>query len=422
MKNIILYLLFIVPVTLNAQSLSIEDLWNKISETNTGRQKQTEVDIAQQNLKIERLNRYPVVYGDANLQRNLIIPTTPVPAIAFDPNAQDGAILPLQFATKWNAKAGVQAEWKFFDPNRKASVEEKKLLAEKALINQKQGLQNLKKDATLAYTSVVLASMQYQAAIQDSLRYNQILQTAKLRYEAGREDESQYMLAMQEYERKKIQLYETWTVLCEADLELQKFIDLKSVDQLSSGIENILKALQGYQNVNYEAKLYDADMKLSDNDYKLFKRQLLPTVTLNAYYGAQFFNNSFRLFSSTNWFGNSYANIAIRLPLSAYLVQSPSVSKINAERQLSKLQLEESIKLDVIKQKQKLHKTNAAELKIQALLKIIDLSDKSLEKQKLAYEAGRIMLSDFNKSSNSLNDNLKELWQAQFDLISIYLN
>lgn len=422
MKKIILYIAFLLPFGLAAQTLSIEDLWNKLVQTNTARQNQLDIRIADQELAIERLNRYPVVYGDANLQRNLIIPTTPVPAIAFNPSAQDGAILPLKFATKWNAKAGLQAEWKFFDPNRKTAVAEKNILRDKALIQGLQSTQNLKKEATLAYTSIILASLQHQAAVEDSILYAHIVKTLKVRYDAGRESLAQYITGQEEYERKKIQLYETWSVLREADYELQKYIELDDIKQLTSGIETIKKALSTYQNINYETQLNSLDIRLNDNDHYAIKRQLLPSLTFNAYYGGQYFNNELHPFQGDNWFGNSYANIALRIPLSAYLVQAPSLSKISSQKELNQLKMEESTKLDDIKQRQQTQKILAAEQKVKALERILLLSQENIAIQKIEYEAGRILLTDLNRSLSSHSSNQKELWQAEYDLIARYLD
>lgn len=112
MKHIfrIISVLFISINYANGQSLSIKELWAQIDQAANIQGKKLNVDLQKEQLKVRNSERLPVIYGDINLQRNLIIPTTPVPAIAFDPNAPEGAILPLKFSTKWNSKAGVQLE------------------------------------------------------------------------------------------------------------------------------------------------------------------------------------------------------------------------------------------------------------------------------------------------------------------------
>jgi len=422
MKILYFLILLLISTTLQAQDLSIEDLWNKLSETNITKQKQLQVNIANQEINIERLNRLPLVYGDANLQRNLIIPTTPVPAIAFNPSAQEGAILPLKFATKWNSKAGIQAEWKVFDPNRKTTLTEKSLLLEKAQIEQKLSAQDLKKEATLAYASIVLASLQYQSALEDSIRYHQILETITIRYKAGRENYEQYITAQQEYERKRIQLYETYSVLYEANLELQKYIELDDkIIRLTSDIESIKEALISLKNVNYDAQLHKIDIDINENEKRLIKRQQLPTLTFNAYYGTQFFNNSLKHFMNENWYGNSYTNIALRIPISSYWSQAKSLNKIDNQQQLNQLKIDYSNTLEDIEISKQKSKINACEQKVILYENIKNLSLENLQKQEIELAEGRILISNYNRTLSTHNTNLKELWQAKYDLIRAYL-
>lgn len=82
--------------------------------------KETDVRIAEDHVALEKIKRYPTVSGDLNLQRNSIIPVTPVPAKAFDPAAPVDEIRPLQFATKWSGNTGLNASYDLFNPNLKS--------------------------------------------------------------------------------------------------------------------------------------------------------------------------------------------------------------------------------------------------------------------------------------------------------------
>src|SRR3546814_9421469 len=110
MKRIIAGILWTIPLWATAQSLSIEQLYDSLERSLGYQQDVLHTQIRRAELNELRNNRIPVFYIDANLQRNLIISTTPVPAIEFDPDAQEGAIIPLKFATRWLPTAGVQLE------------------------------------------------------------------------------------------------------------------------------------------------------------------------------------------------------------------------------------------------------------------------------------------------------------------------
>lgn len=72
--------------------------------------------IAGKQTEVARFGKISKIYGDYDLQRNLIVPTTPVPAKAFDPSAPEGELTPLQFSTKWTSGAGINASVDLFNP------------------------------------------------------------------------------------------------------------------------------------------------------------------------------------------------------------------------------------------------------------------------------------------------------------------
>ncbi|UZJ62997.1 TolC family protein [Sphingobacterium sp. KU25419] len=314
MKKILIIILAIFPIFVQAQTLSIEQLWNNVDQSLTHQQDLLRKEIKEQELKEIKSSRIPVFYMDANLQRNLIIPTTPVPAIAFDPNALDGAIIPLKFATKWSSKAGIQMEWSLFDPKRQLNEKQQSLEIQKAEIISDQHKQDWKHDATLAYASVVLATQQYEMALKDSASYEDILEISKTRYEAGRLPSNQYLSAQQEYERKRITLYEAWSVLIDADLELRKYTNLENTQTLSSNIGAIKGFVEHLKKENFAIKSIALDQQINLLQRRSIKKQLLPTLTANAYLGKQYFSNEFRLDKNNAWYGNSYVNIALRIP------------------------------------------------------------------------------------------------------------
>ncbi|MNX89917.1 Outer membrane efflux protein [compost metagenome] len=356
------------------------------------------------------------------MQRNLIIPTTPVPAIAFDPNALDGAIIPLKFATKWSSKAGIQMEWSLFDPKRQLNEKQQSLEIQKAEIIRDQHKQDWKHDATLAYTSVVLATQQYEMALKDSASYEDILQISKARYEAGRLPSNQYLSAQQEYERKRITLYEAWSVLIDADLELRKYTNLENTQTLSSNIGAIKGFVEHLKKENFSIKSIALDQQINLLQRRSIKKQLLPTLTANAYLGKQYFSNEFRLDKNNAWYGNSYVNIALRIPLSAYFTAQPTLKKEILNAHVLELQLQEEQHIDQIKTQQQNAKIKTAQLKIDRLHHIEKLAAQAVKEQDSAYRGGRLILTEYHESVLSYQKAKKDIWQAEYDLIKLLLD
>ncbi|WP_164112167.1 MULTISPECIES: TolC family protein [Sphingobacterium] len=415
-----LYLL-LAPFLTFGQSLTIQDLWNQSDKDLVVQQRNLQKKVKQEELNELKTNRIPVFYIDANLQRNLIIPTTPVPAIAFDPSAKDGAVVPLKFATKWSSKAGVQLEWVIFDPKQNLEYQQKDLAIQKANLNIEAYKQEWKEKATLAYAAVVLATKQYIVAQQDSIQYDNILKISKIRYEEGRETDINYRGAQQEFERKRIQLGEAWAVLLDADLELRKYIDLDSIPYLSSSIADMIALLEAYQSQNYNLSTLQVDLKDYTLQQKAIKRQLYPALKINAYFGEQYFSNEFRLDRGSEWYGNSYVNLTMRIPLSSFFTAKPTLNKILWQANATGLNIQQEQKVDHIRLQQKQAKINAAKQKLDRLNVIVDLTQSSKQFQQALYNEGRALLSDLNQSIIQVHQAQRAVWQQSFELIKLMM-
>lgn len=422
MKKLFLYILFAAPMIVQAQTLSIQQLWENANQNIIYQQNQLKTQIVEQELLELKTNRIPIFYIDANLQRNLIIPTTPVPAIAFDPSAQEGAIIPLKFATKWSSKAGVQVEWNIFDAKRKVEEQQKALEIQKSQLDQQLSLQTWKNDATLAYASIVLATEQYKLTQEDTKLYEEIVSITKERYDAGREPSANYITAQQELERHQIQLYESWSVLQEADQELRKYSNLDTTQYLTSNFEDIIQNLQNWDKTNYDIKTLEVDKSISELQLASVKRQLLPNLSFNGYLGEQYFSNELKLARTEEWFGNSFVNLALRIPLSGYFTTQSTVKKIALNRDLIDKQIQDITRNEEIENNQNNLKIVAVEKKIDSFKKIEALALQNKNEQQEAYKAGRILLTVYSDALKGYHKAKQDVWQAQYDLLKLLLN
>jgi outer membrane protein len=423
MKHIfrIISVLFISINYANGQSLSIKELWTQIDKAANIQGKKLNVDLQKEQLKVRNSERLPVIYGDINLQRNLIIPTTPVPAIAFDPNAPEGAILPLKFSTKWNSKAGVQLEWDLFNPTRKNNIEEDRIALEKSIVEESIERENWKTNATLAYSSIVLATEQYRASLLDSTLYAEINAVNKERFEAGRGKSEDYILSQQELERKRIRIHETWEVLENANLELNRYYSLDTIAVITSNIEDIVSEIEDKANNDYDQQLIKLDQTLSQVQLSGLKRQLLPTISFNAYFGSQFFSNEFNIIDKSNWYGYSYASLGLKIPISAYFSSIPSLKKAKLNEEIFNKQLDDQTLQDKIDSQQKSNKIKSAKEKIDRLNRILVLSEQNKDEKLAMYQNGRILLNEFNLANSDYLKAQQDIWQAKYDLINIIL-
>lgn len=420
MKKIVLSLIIFLSLHgVHAQSLSIQEAYERLDQSLRYQQDQAQTQISREEYREILQNRLPVFYVDAQLQRNLITPTTPVPAIAFDPSAAEGDIIPLKFATNWSSRVGVQLEWNLFNPRRIAEEQEQLLTIEKAELQEQESAQDWKRDLTLAYASVVLATQQYEVALQDSATYAVILATSQARTEEGRELPASYLSAQQEFERKRIQLHEAWSVLVDADLELRRYVDLSETMHLSSDIAGITDFVSGPSQINYTLRSLEIDQQITQVQQQDTRRSLLPSLSFNGYIGEQFYSNELRLFQEGRWFGNSYVNLSLQIPLSAYITAQPTFRKLAQSYELQNLSIQEERRADEINRQQQTNQIKAVQQKLARLRQIAALSAELKELNEASYVAGRLLISDYNQSLSDHFQAQQDVWQAEYDLIQL---
>lgn len=396
------------------QGLSIDSLWSQASSYEKLKQANTNVLLTNLNIKAEQLGRLPLIYGEANLQRNLITPSTPVPAIAFNPNAAPGEILPLKFATDWSAKAGVQFSMDIFNPQQKLRLKTAEMERRSAKLDYDQTLQNWKKQVTSAYAKVVISSKQYFEAVADSIRYEEIVSVTQARQNAGRTTLIELNKAKQELINRQTQLHEAFRVLEVANIELSKYADTKGFTQLSSSIPDIVARLKA-EGRNIQLENIQVEQQKIDLQLQSLKKEGLPTLSLNAFYGSQFYNNSFSLWNNNNWFGNSYVNVGVRLPISETIDRALKKKQLGLQNQLLISQYREEAAMEAANQQQQALNILHSQKALENARAIERLSTENITLAQEQYKAGKILLSELNQELSAHFRNMQIVWQAEYD-------
>lgn len=412
---------FFFTCAVGAQNLSIEDLWNQQQQLSSSKEQQALFDLGTLKIKTEKGRRLPVITGEANLQRNLIVPVTPVPSIAFDPTAQAGDITPLKFATDWSAKAGIQLAWDLFNPNTQLAIETAKLEQKGDQLQSNLDADDLKKNATKAYGKALLAQKQYDAAVQDTILYHKIVEVSNLRFAAGRIGILEHNRAVQTQMQKQNQWVEAYQVYVNSLMELGRYHNLENVVQLSSSMEEIVAALQFGETNFKEGKIENERNKIVMQRQNLTK-ELLPTLTFNAYYGAQYFDNSLAVFSGDQWFGSSYVNLGLKLPISNTFQYQLKTKRFKKQEEIYSYQLEEEQKKNRIDKAQKEQKITALKQKWELSKQMDKLASSSVETAQKQFDEGRILIQQLNEEvSNSWSMN-KQTWQIMYDCLEAVLD
>ena len=376
-----------------------------------------EVQIQEIQQKINRRKQLPLLTGEANLQRNLIIPVTPVPSIAFDPNAQPGEITPLKFATDWSAKAGLQVSWDVFNPQKKWTNKQTDIQYEKAKLNAALNDENLEKEIIDLYAQAYLAQQQLNIAIEKEADYTEVLSVVTKRAEAGRASEFEKNNALKTFYEIQMNRKEAQIVLQNKYIGLMNYLDVSNYSSFTTTIEDVLK-LKLEENTNLQQQLLLWDVRLNEEEASFNKKSYLPTLTLNGYYGAQFYDNNLRLFESNNWFGNSYVSLGIKIPISQWLEKNAEQKKLMLQNKLATSKLNEQKQNDDQIDAQRMNDIALLKEKIHQQKEIIQLTEANLQIVKAQFNEGTILITEYNKEIQNGQETYKKLWQTQYDLVS----
>lgn len=351
-----------------------------------------------------RLKRLPLVYGDAKLQRNLIIPVTPVPANAFDPSAPEGELLPLRFTTRWTSNAGINGSFDLFNPQKKGAVQEAGIQEEITRLENADTANELVYEAGLAYLSALIAAEQLRLSIVDTLTQRQILTMSQEQFDEGRlllsvlnqakADRNSALNNLEEaqqiYDNSKAQLLYAIGYAPEAEMAIEFLDDLESLFQKHQTLADAdtLNSI-AYRRLLQNKALLTSQIQSEQSSY-------LPSLTFNAYYGANYFDNSFDLLKSANWNGNSFVNFGLRLPISEGFERQRKISRLRLQQQADQLRYEDERnkhRLDYLAARREAdrYEKNYARARENFLL-----AENNLRLAEEQFASGRLLMGDFS--------------------------
>ncbi|MCO5248737.1 MAG: TolC family protein [Chitinophagales bacterium] len=409
----ILFVLFVFLSQIQAQevpspeSISIEDAVHWALKHHPDIEKHSlQSQMALKKIEEVKWQKIPDIYANFDLRYNIIVPTTPVPAIAFDPNANTGDFLPLKFMTKWRNSAGINLSYDLFNPETFGKVKE--ATQEAAIADMDEKMTNLKLTYLVQqdYISCLIAKEQLLLATSDTLSKHNIWEMLFGQYEAGRlkvnelnnilleknEAISSFLAAQKIYKNAVFQL------LTDMGFDLDK----KNKIALSDNLTQLLSTFQDTHLEGSESlslKKLGQEKVLTELQLKNTKLGYLPVVSLNGFWGTNYFNNQFNIFDTPYWYGNTYVGLNVSLPITRGLDRLKKVESLDLKIRQNQI----DYKIQELQQKRDLKQLEnelnyrKADLKLKETNK--QLSRENFETDTELLNNGRMLVEDWTKSN-----------------------
>jgi outer membrane protein len=380
--------------------------------------------IAAKQTEVVRFGKIPKIYGDYDLQRNLIIPTTPVPAKAFDPSAPDGELTPLQFSTNWTSGAGINASIDLYNPALNGKVAEAELQEDISETESQITKNKIKYSVRSAYVAALIAQEQWNMAVADTASKSQLLDMTLLQHASGRINDVQLNIARNALTQAKVNLLNALRIFESSKIDLVVQMGMDPAMTRPIILTDSIPDWVGEDQLDGDHPSQDLDLKKINQQQNLnrvqagnLRKTALPTVTLSGFLGANYYENNFNLWKGEDWYGNSYLKVGVHIPITEGMDRNKKIEVLDLERQI----LEQQYSEKGLKKQQDLMKT---EQDLKYTKKGYMLQKKRMGRNEADYktalrqfDAGRVLINQVIESDFQYRQAKSDYLQALYDYV-----
>ncbi|HBT08965.1 MULTISPECIES: TolC family protein [Leeuwenhoekiella] len=268
----------------------------------------------------------PQISGEVTYQNQFIQPTSFIPAVVFDPSADPGDFIPVQFSQKQNASAVATWNQLIFDGSYIVGVQSAKTLLQISENAKVKTDLEVKQAIIEAYGNVLLAQESVAILQKNIETVNKNLNDTQKIFENGlgeEEDVEQLQITALNLES---QLNSTVRQLAIAYdmLKLTLGIPIDSKLVVTDALEDLTmqyydlnllaRDIDPENNIDY--RIAEDQANLAETEVKLEKSKALPTLSAYVNYGAAGASNSFTFLSDEQrYFEQSILGVSLSVPI-----------------------------------------------------------------------------------------------------------
>lgn len=292
----------------------------------------------------------PQVNANGSFQNNLVLPTTVLPANAFNPMADPDELIGIKFGTDFNVTGALTVSQLIFDGSYLVGLEATKGLKTLNELMIKKSEQDVLKEVTKAYYSVIVAAENEKTLRHSLAKVQKIYNETKIILENDlieSQDVDQLQItvstltnAVNRAERMK--LLATQMLKFQIGLKLEEEIILSdSLLLQTDSLSGITPEATMAPDKNVDHQLLMTQIMLNELDMKNQKMGYYPSMAAFFTQQYQAFRNDFNFFANQPWYPATIWGIQLSIPIFSSGMRQAKVeqAKINLEK--SKIQMEQ---------------------------------------------------------------------------------
>ncbi|MDD2552601.1 MAG: TolC family protein [Dysgonamonadaceae bacterium] len=350
---VLAFIIFTLPAygqmeeNIDIRNLSLKDAL-RYSLQSSPTQRVNELKVEESRLKLSQISitRIPDVYLSGDFRRNLIIPSTPVPASLMDSNAPKGETIYMKFNTDWNSSAGLNLSYDLFDPEKIGEVSEYKQQLKIDEYDAQLSRRNLRADVAMAYAECLIAQVQLQSLAADTLFYDRSLQNMDDLYQKQKASLVERNMAQTAFNESLSRYLQGEDIEADAIAKLLYLMGQSVTEenirllQLSEDIPALYETMVslGMQNSSDKISLEEIRQNeivlLAKNRIKFATWKYVPTLSLTGFYGTNYYANELSLTKNEFWRGNSFIGLTLKVPITQSLITANELSQLRVRQQM----------------------------------------------------------------------------------------
>jgi outer membrane protein TolC len=376
--------------------------------------------IAIQNLEESKRKYIPDITSEFTVQYNPIIPTSIIPIGQFNPQNPTLDTRAVKFGLPWSNTAGINARQAIFDPSLQNEIKERKIELELAELNRLSEQNLLTYNVMKSYFGVLLAQEEIKFAKSDTIRAYQLLKVAENRFEGDQSNISEKNQAAYNLEKAR---YNFINITSNLELAINEFcfatgLPQQTAVELTTGFElifpsnntDLLDSASLIQRVDFKKAVYQS--ALNEQKIKSERAKLLPVLAFNGFIGANQFTQQINFNEQNSWFGNSFLNLNLQLPITGYFTKAKKIEQYQSQKEQNKYQLEEL-------REQYEFDSRTVSIKLKALQKLYELQISELNLSQVNFELAKSQFTEGQVLATEMYTQETNLQQSQYKLIMV---
>jgi outer membrane protein TolC len=308
----------------------------------------------EQELARVRRSKIPDISFTGDLRRNIIIPSTPIPASIINPEAGPDQMLYMKFNTGWNSSAGVNLSFDIFNPGSYRKTTEQKLQTSISRYDVRISESDIRAEVAKSYAACVISQDQVESLKDDTAFYSKSLAGAEVLFDQKKISLADKNNAVIAYNTSILQFNNAENVLNESKANLLYLLgeevttgnldSLHLTEDIQALYSKMIPEATGFVDNHPDTSLTIGSGLLRQAEVIALARsriissrlKMAPSFSLKGFYGSNYYSNSFNISNSDFWHGNSYLAVSLNIPVTQGITTAKETSGLKLQEQIER--------------------------------------------------------------------------------------